>query len=485
MKQISKRLFGAFLATIMLVSMVPTSIFKVSATVAALQSTISTGDIITFGSYPQIKVINASLITALNAQTLQADNTVTYGGSKYKRVYFTQYTPYEYNDSATADNSNQDNNGYYINTVYWFKYEPIQWRVLSNKNGELFVMADKILDSMAYNQVDTKVTWETCTMRSWLNNDFYDTAFNLIEQPKIVTSTVVNANSPLGIAGGNNTKDKLYLLSYADTINPAYGFSSSCDTYDAARRAQGTDYAKSSGLEVGSNSYYLKNGSWWLRTPGCDEDCACYIYINGLISYGNDSYVDYTNVGIRPAIKINLSSLILVSSISLSKNTASLQTGKTLQLTATVNPSNANYKAVALKTSSSAVAAVSSAGLITAKSIGKATITCTAKDGSGKKATCVITVIPKTPATVKATRAGSTSIKISWTDVTGATGYVVYRYNPTTKSYVNIKATTATSYINTGLKKGITYTYKVKAYKIVSGVNIYSNYSTTASAKPY
>jgi len=91
--------------------------------------------------------------------------------------------------------------------------------------------------------------------------------------------------------------------------------------------------------------------------------------------------------------------------------------------------------------------------------------------------------VPATPGNVKAIRASSTSIKISWSDVTGATGYVLYKYNPTTKVYAQLKVLSATSYINTGLTKGVTYYYKVRAYKTVSGVNIYSNYSTIVSAK--
>ena len=243
MKQISKRLLGALLAIIMVVSMAPVGALTASATNATAQSTITTGSIITYGSYPQTKVTDSALISALNAQTLQGDSTVIYSGSKYKRVYFTQYTPYYTTGTPNASNSYQDDNGYYINTVYWFKFEPLQWRVLSNTNGELFVMADKILASRAYNQVYTGVTWETCTMRSWLNDDFYNTAFNSTERAKIKTSTVVNAINPwYGTAGGNNTNDKLFLLSYSEVMNPAYGFSSDYNNYDTARRAQGAGH---------------------------------------------------------------------------------------------------------------------------------------------------------------------------------------------------------------------------------------------------
>ncbi len=313
MKQISKRLSGIFLAMIMVVTMIPLGAFTASATGATVQSEYATGDIITFGSYPQTKVTDSGLITALNTQTLQGDSTVTYGGSRYKRVYFTHYTPYSYDYPTTADYSYQDNNGYYINTVYWFKYEQIQWRVLSSTNGELFVMAEKILTIRAYNQVYTNVTWETCTLRSWLNNEFFGEAFNTMEQARIKTSTVVNADYGT-TDGGNNTSDKLFLLSYSEVMNPAYGFSSSYSTRDTARWAQGSDFAKCNGLWVQDYGSYFGNSTWLLRSPGYDPSSA------GVMSYNGSVFEIYSMVngeltGTRPAFKLNLT-YDIVSSIT-------------------------------------------------------------------------------------------------------------------------------------------------------------------------
>lgn len=259
-------------------------------------------NMVTFGSYPQSEVTDAGLITTLNAQPLQADDTVNFDGSKYKRVYFT-----------TETNSYQADNGYHIYTVYWFKYEPIQWRVLSDTNGELFVVADKILLIGPYNQVNEYVTWETCSMRNWLNNDFYNETFNLVERVKIKTSTVINDNNPLaGTSGGNNTSDKLFLLSHTEMTNPVNGFNSAYETYDTARRAQGTDFSKSQGLWVASSGSYFGNSHWWLRTPGIHQGIACNVsYFGDINGYGPN--VDYPFIGVRPAMKISRKSEILMA----------------------------------------------------------------------------------------------------------------------------------------------------------------------------
>lgn len=82
----------------------------------------------------------------------------------------------------------------------------------------------------------------------------------------------------------------------------------------------------------------------------------------------------------------------LVTGVALNKTSATVYTAKTLQLKATISPSNASNKAVTWSSSNSAIAKVSSTGLVTAVAPGTATITCKAKDGSGKYKTCKITV---------------------------------------------------------------------------------------------
>ena len=107
-------------------------------------------------------------------------------------------------------------------------------------------------------------------------------------------------------------------------------------------------------------------------------------------SVSDNSVVGICNVTVKA--KVQTPSEIKVNKITLNKTTASVTKGKTLQLTATVTPGNATKKEVKWSTSNKNVAMVSTSGLVTAKSAGTATITCTAQDGSGVKATCKITV---------------------------------------------------------------------------------------------
>ena len=103
--------------------------------------------------------------------------------------------------------------------------------------------------------------------------------------------------------------------------------------------------------------------------------------------------VTYTyNCGNNKTATFTIVAKRMVRKLTLNKTKATLNPVDTLTLKATVTPSNATNKAVTWKSSNTKVATVSSSGKVTAKAAGTATITCTAKDGSGKSATCKITV---------------------------------------------------------------------------------------------
>jgi fibronectin type 3 domain-containing protein len=92
--------------------------------------------------------------------------------------------------------------------------------------------------------------------------------------------------------------------------------------------------------------------------------------------------------------------------------------------------------------------------------------------------------IPAIPKNVQAISAGYTSIKISWSSVTGASGYKIYRSTSSTGTYSLVSTSTSTSFTNAGLITGKLYYYKVRAYKTVGTSKVDGNYCSTVSAKP-
>ena len=191
--------------------------------------------------------------------------------------------------------------------------EPIKWRVLSVNGNDAFLLADQTLDAKTYNEKFTDVTWATCTLRAWLNGTFLNTAFTSAEQAAIRNTTVVNEDNPYyGTEGGENTTDKVYLLSIAEASNTAYGFNGEFDTSSNTREAKNTAYAKECGASTATSAEYEGNGWWWLRSPGYNSDFASDVDSIGCgVDYGHSVYDD--NYAVRPALHLNLSSSTLWS----------------------------------------------------------------------------------------------------------------------------------------------------------------------------
>ena len=189
--------------------------------------------------------------------------------------------------------------------------EPIKWQVLSVHGNDAFLLADQNLDAKPYNEEDTDVTWATCTLRTWLNGTFLNTAFTSAEQAAIKNTTVVNDDNPYyDTEGGENTTDKVYLLSIAEASNTAYGFNGEFRTESETREAKNTAYAKERGAWTETSTEYEGNGYWWLRSPGYYSFTASSVSNNG---YGDDggNFVNSVGRAVRPALHLNLSSSTL------------------------------------------------------------------------------------------------------------------------------------------------------------------------------
>ena len=190
-----------------------------------------------------------------------------------------------------------DNIKYHKTKKSYFKYEPIKWRVIQSENEEAFLLSDVILDKQAYGEDEDKqgyITWEESSLRAWLNEKFMNRAFSDKEKEKINITELVNQ--------GNNTSDKIFLLSAAEV---AY-------TPDGEKYG----FLNPETIQCKTNSFLkTKVGFWWLRSPEESDDSSFAAEVNnneGQVTwYGIRVY--YRNDGVRPALHLNLSSSNLFS----------------------------------------------------------------------------------------------------------------------------------------------------------------------------
>ena len=350
-KNIFKSLLALTLALIMVLGVAPlselagvdlASLFAPKA--EAEGKTYKVGDIIEFGSYPQSKVSDSSLVSALNkvlknwvsygyysgdgsSGSMKPGDWMkyadfTYNGTKYRAVTFSQYRPTVTSQKHSVEC--QSENGYIVDNIYYFRYEPLKWRVLDPTTG--LVICESIIDSQAYsdkmyeygkdmygytaywndsNHAHYANDYGTSSIRKWLNNDFYEAAFSSVQKSNILTSKLNNEAFSAYYSEYNSetTYDKVFLLSCGEIQNTAY-----FPLY-STRQAKGTDYAKCQGLYVFLQE---ENSDWRLRSAGDCSSCAGNIDSNGdECNYQQISAsVDGTCDGVRPALKIsNLSSL--------------------------------------------------------------------------------------------------------------------------------------------------------------------------------
>ncbi|MBQ6381367.1 MAG: hypothetical protein IJJ41_07205 [Clostridia bacterium] len=321
-----KKIIAFFLCFFMLLSTVPLAAHATDYSGETVNAAdLASGDTFQMGMYPQAEVSDSSLIAALNQIecTLQsygymynanADSEtssevdmryadIVYGGVAYRKVVINQYRPYCLRSSSNADNSNQDDNGYTIGT-YYFKWEPINWKVLAQEDDGVYVIAFNLPDAQPYHNYYKGITWQDSTLRNWLNTTFLNDAFSSAEQSKMISATLSNDDD-------YTTTDKLWVLSRSELLNGSYGFATSAATADEARKMAGTDYAKCQGIWVDSYSYSDKNSQWLMRTAGDDAYHIKAVDTQGHIS--GTTYVDNSCMGTRPAFKLNKTATVTPS----------------------------------------------------------------------------------------------------------------------------------------------------------------------------
>lgn len=255
------------------------------------------GDTVCFGSYPQAMVTDEGALAALAekegalpTKTSAGDWTsfhyydggeqadyafyrdVTVEGEKYRGIYLLDYRPYYAKLSAGEDGSYIDDNGLALETVYWYRYDPIAWTVLTyDETDETVLLSSRYsLDAQPFQALyeytgsgevvipgtETPINdWEASTVRAFLNGEFLNQAFSDRQRTQIQRVMVDNRTTGYSADAPyqqeqNDTSDKVFLLSCTEVQNKDYGYSSK----GASRVRSYTDYAASQGVRASTQS---------------------------------------------------------------------------------------------------------------------------------------------------------------------------------------------------------------------------------------
>jgi hypothetical protein len=417
-----KHFHSKFLSTLLVVVLVLTLFPATPQT--AYAADYSVGNLVSFGTYPQTEITDLADLTGL---TVNVDY-VTSGGK-------------------------------------YFRIEPIVWRVLENADNKLFLLSERLLEARAYHNTRVDVTWETSDIRAWLNNGssgFYGNAFSAAEQGAILTETVLNPDNP-----GGPTTDNLFFLSRQEAQNSAYGFNNVDD-----RMAELTAFAKSQNTSLKSDIY----GEWWLRSPGnFGNTYAMRVDDDGNVQTGG-SYIDRTNIALRPALKFDLTSSVTLTSAVIVPGPptgvkATAGGGQaTVSFTAPVSNGGSPITGYTVTSSDGQTASDTSSPItITGLESGMTytfTVAATNSVGTGpaSAASSAITLayVPGAPTHVMAT-AGDEQATVNFTAPVSNGGSPITGYTVTSNPG-NITATGTSSPMTiTGLTNGTAYTFTVKA----------------------
>ena len=191
-----------------------------------------------------------------------------------------------------------------------------EWRVLDVQNNRALIITENIIEIRPYNEQSANVTWETSSLRRYLNGEFLQ-KFTGEDQRRIAETRIVNNdNLWYGTNGGSNTIDKVFLLSLEE-VDRYFGNSGD---YENRRRKSGR-IRDDGTIEIFSddNGVAFSNANdsdriaryndnpwlWWLRSPGLDSYFAAIVYNDGdvLVDGGG---ANSGNGGVRPALWLNL-----------------------------------------------------------------------------------------------------------------------------------------------------------------------------------
>ncbi len=306
--------FGGWSPTVCAVSAdaVYTATFKSvynGQSVVGMQPTLTEHGSVLYGLYPQSYVSDAETVATLNALSPSEIN----GWYFYEGEYYAKESASVYNNEAyTFDDGTAIVNG----GEYWFKCQPIEWEILTQKNGGYYLLSTLLLDAQAYyadyetRTIDGQTVYANdyvqSDIRAWLNGAFYQTAFAL-NNTYVVQTTVENGAATTNLSGNpygsENTLDNVFLPSFADYLTADYGFVNSAEK-STTRTAKTTDYARATGAWCHTRNNTDKatrhNGSYWTRSADGEYDyCVSVVNSGGFMSAYT---VDEESHSVRPSI---------------------------------------------------------------------------------------------------------------------------------------------------------------------------------------
>lgn len=250
------------------------------------------GNYIYFGKYPQtIKSNNVSVSSFAN------ENGYFNGsdGFEYAKVVANTYSGgYKFSTGVSIEK----------NKEYYFKVEPIRWKIISRNGNEMLLLCDMVIDNKRYD--DTYNNYKDSEVRAWLNNEFYNSAFSDLQKAMIDTSIVDNSVASTGFTENTyaceNTQDKIFLISYVNATNSIYGLNS--NNY---RKKNSTDFARANKIYMDVDPRNYGYSSWWLRSPVNNDNSYVYqVFSDGRVDEVGD-WVQNSHVGIVPALQIKIS----------------------------------------------------------------------------------------------------------------------------------------------------------------------------------
>lgn len=276
---------------------------------------------VTYGLYPQSNVSDQALINKLNTlEPLEDFNDYFYCNYNGEREYYTKVKAIIANDFQTQEplliHSFDNGVEFEEDEEYWFKLEPINWRIIDQEANSYYLLCEKLIDIKRYHansairHIDDKTiysnNYEYSDIRKWLNGSFISDGFmfgsNSLIPFKVDNSLETTATPESGYYC-NDTFDKVTLLSYSDYLNESYGFVSF-----SSRMIKTTDFVRACGAQYSDSLDSPYYGYCWTRSPvKVDEEddkfgaFASRNNKNGTLNY---DFVGWGSSCVQPAIKI-------------------------------------------------------------------------------------------------------------------------------------------------------------------------------------